>query len=148
MMNFAVKNGIRRSYICAGQESHCQMYFVTPHVVTEDEIKEDESNKAKITPVTERLHENGIRRRGVASEAAAHPPNGFRTSSVQDLNGNLKIRFDIKPADSIQTDFQTTEPLQRVVRISPNGQLMATGGTDGHLRLWTFPKMTKKSEIK
>lgn len=35
------------------------------------------------------------------------------------------------------------EPLQRIVRISLNGKLMATGGTDGHVKLWKFPQLHK-----
>jgi len=33
------------------------------------------------------------------------------------------------------------EPLQRVVRINKGGKIMATGGIDGHVRLWSFPAM-------
>lgn len=36
VMNFAVRNDGRRSYLCAGQEAHCQMYFVNPRVVSSD----------------------------------------------------------------------------------------------------------------
>jgi prolactin regulatory element-binding protein len=35
-----------------------------------------------------------------------------------------------------------------VVRISLNGKIMATGGTDGFLRLWQFPSMKLLQEIK
>jgi prolactin regulatory element-binding protein len=58
-----------------------------------------------------------------------------------------RIYFDIKPADSIQTDFHQSEPYQRVVRISTNGKFMATGGIDGHLRVWHFPRMTPFHDI-
>jgi len=39
------------------------------------------------------------------------------------------------------------EPLQRVVRIGRSGKLMATGGTDGCVRLWHFPLLKKKIDI-
>lgn len=42
---------------------------------------------------------------------------------------------------------RNAEPFQRVVRISPNGALMATGGTDGYIRLWNFPQMTKLHDL-
>jgi len=67
--------------------------------------------------------------------------NGAAESAIK------KITFEIKAADSIQTDFLPIEPLQRVVKISPNGNWMSTGGTDGFLRIWNFPKLTKHSEI-
>ena len=41
-----------------------------------------------------------------------------------------------------------TEPYQKVVRISPfDGKLMATGGDDGTLRIWTFPDLNPVHEI-
>ena len=39
------------------------------------------------------------------------------------------------------------EPYQKVVRISPNNQFMATGGDDGMLRIWTFPDLYRTHEI-
>lgn len=39
------------------------------------------------------------------------------------------------------------EPLQRVVRIGRSGKLMATGGTDGHVRLWQFPSLKQAVDI-
>lgn len=151
VMNFAVKNTDRRSYLLAGQESHCQMYFVNPRVVIEGEEPPDGPGKKK-SPV-ERPNENGVRRRG-GSIHAAEPSgvedlaNGRRTSMEDDAKAFKKrIRFDIKASDSIQTDFLSQEPLQRVVRIAPNGASMATGGTDGYLRVWSFPQMTKRSDI-
>lgn len=40
------------------------------------------------------------------------------------------------------------EPLQKVVRISGNGKLMATAGCDGHVRLWQFPTLKPLRDIK
>lgn len=44
--------------------------------------------------------------------------------------------------------YSSEEPLQRVVRISRNGEIMATGGTDGHIRVWQFPAMNRIHNIK
>ncbi|XP_061402751.1 prolactin regulatory element-binding protein [Musca vetustissima] len=156
VMNFAVRNDGRRSYLCAGQESHCQMYFVNPRVVSEDG-KEEISVTQETTknPADSHINENGVRQRrpgtsGVEDVANGHVPGGEKQSSPkQDQNANIKriLKFDIKAADSVQTDFLGNDPLQRVVRISPNGHIMATGGTDGHLRVWSFPQMLKTSDI-
>ena len=43
--------------------------------------------------------------------------------------------------------FSAEEPLQRVVRIALSGKVMATGGTDGYVRLWNFPSLKKKFDI-
>lgn len=162
-MNFAVRNDGRRSYLCAGQESHCQMYFVNPRVVSEDgkeEISVTQETGGHKSPNDLHSNDNGIRQRrlpatsGVEDVPNGHVPAGSggqesKNQSKQDQNANLKriLKFDIKAADSVQTDFLTSDPLQRVVRISPNGHIMATGGTDGHLRVWSFPQMLKTADI-
>ncbi|XP_053958496.1 prolactin regulatory element-binding protein isoform X3 [Anastrepha obliqua] len=139
VMNFAVRNDGRRSYLCAGQESHCQLYFVNPRIVYEGQ------DEATATGTEEK------RQKGPQGSGVQDLPNGHAMGASKkdaDKNANLKrIRFDIKACDSVQTDFLTSEPLQRVVRISPNGRLMATGGTDGHLRVWSFPQMIQCSDV-
>lgn len=141
VMNFAVKNDGRRSYLVAGQESHCQLYYVNPKVVYE---QEDSLGAKK----SEKPVENGLRRRTYSSGVEEIPENCRKPSLSNDVNSNMKrIRFDIKAGDSVQTDFLTMEPIQRVVRISPSGKLMATGGTDGHVRVWSFPKMLQHNDI-
>ncbi|XP_053958495.1 prolactin regulatory element-binding protein isoform X1 [Anastrepha ludens] len=159
VMNFAVRNDGRRSYLCAGQESHCQLYFVNPRIVYEGQDEATatgtEEKRQKGNAVAEQVNENGVRRRptvaGPQGSGVQDLPNGHAMGASKkdaDKNANLKrIRFDIKACDSVQTDFLTSEPLQRVVRISPNGRLMATGGTDGHLRVWSFPQMIQCSDV-
>lgn len=152
-MNLAVRNDGRRSYLCAGQESHNQMYLVQPRIVIEGEEETEPTKDRRNSNVPqERPNQNGnLRHRNAANSGIQDIPNGHvggKKQSQEDLNANLKrLRFDIKAADSVQTDFLTAEPLQRVVRISPNGRLMATGGTDGHLRVWSFPQMMQTSDI-
>lgn len=68
-----------------------------------------------------------------------------RESSTLDAK---RVYFDIKSGDSIQTDFSKNDPFQRVVRICASGKLMATGGIDGHVRIWNFPRMTPLFNIK
>uniref|UniRef100_A0A0K8TTU7 Putative prolactin regulatory element-binding protein n=1 Tax=Tabanus bromius TaxID=304241 RepID=A0A0K8TTU7_TABBR len=139
VMNFAVKNDGHRSFLVAGQESHCQLYHVNPRVVTEGEDEAELKNRS------EKL-ENGIRRRRLSSRV--EDVKESKKPNLNDVNANLKrIKFDIRAGDSVQTDFNSPEPLQRVVRISPNGKFMVTGGTDGHIRIWSFPKMFNLRDI-
>ncbi|XP_037976870.2 prolactin regulatory element-binding protein [Plutella xylostella] len=126
VMNCAVSALQTRTYLAAGQESHCQLYRVNIRMVDTAEMRRG-SFKA----------ENGLirRRRRTVSE------NDNISKTDRNSNSTEKrISFEIRPSDSIQTDFGD-EAMQRVVRISPNGKLMATGGTDGKVRLWSFPKM-------
>lgn len=140
-MNCAVATDKQRSYLVAGQESHCQLYHVNTKIVEEDDIiTEQKQEEAAAASSTLKHRKNSVKPSGVER---------VRTSSISaDQNSNSKhIRFEIKSSDLVQTDFTPTDPLQRVVRISPNGKLMATGGTDGHIRVWSFPNMKEKYDF-
>ena len=43
--------------------------------------------------------------------------------------------------------FSLPEPYQKTCRISYDGKLLATGGDDGKLRVWTFPDLNNVHEI-
>jgi prolactin regulatory element-binding protein len=126
-MNCALKNLDRKSYLVVGQESHSQLYIINSKVGTDGDIKPEKKD----------INE------GVRQRKGSH--------RKEEVNGKIptqkRLSFEIKTGDSVQTDFTEKEPLQRVVRISPNGKLMATGGIDGHVRVWNFPRMTKLVDI-
>ncbi|XP_045511397.1 prolactin regulatory element-binding protein [Colias croceus] len=132
VMNCAVRSVQNRIYLAAGQESHCQLYKVNIRMVDAAEMRRG-SFRA----------ENGLvrRRRRTVSEND--------NISKMDSNCNTtekRISFEIRPSDSVQTDFGE-DPLQRVVTICPNGKLMATGGVDGKVRVWSFPLMQLLFEL-
>lgn len=153
VMNFAVRNDTRRSYLVAGQEAHCQLYHVNPKIIIEGEEELGTEDDGLINKKDKKPVQNGVlRKRHNSVNSTSGVENIKENKPTPIANGDVKsnmkrIRFDIKAADSIQTDFLTSEPIQRVVRISPSGKFMATGGTDGHLRVWSFPKMLEHSDI-
>lgn len=127
-MNCATFSDSKHSYLVAGQEGHCQLYNVKSLVVTE-------SNEDK------KENKENLRRRKSGGEVK----NGLK---VDNNKNNKNLTFVIKPSDSIQTDFSPEEPIQRVVRLSENGKLMGTGGTDGIVRLWQFPSLKQHRILK
>ncbi|XP_077638636.1 guanine nucleotide-exchange factor SEC12 isoform X2 [Lonchura striata] len=79
--------------------------------------------------------ERGARRRRGASGGAAGGAQGpAREVRVESLQ---RVRTDFSP-----------DALQKAVRFSADGALLATGGADGFLRLWEFPSMKKTLEFR
>lgn len=141
VMNCTAHNDGKRTWITAGQESHCQLYNVNTKVVTMENgevVKETDSAK------------QGLRHRKSTEKAEESNASRERIEDIKDDNSNIKtkkLQLIVKPSDSVQTDFSEEEPLQRIVRISLNGKFMATGGTDGHVRLWKFPQLHKLHDL-
>ncbi|ENN78434.1 prolactin regulatory element-binding protein [Dendroctonus ponderosae] len=119
VMNCTVSKSVdgKHTYLVAGQESHCQLYRVNTQFAPQ------------ANGVVESLDSDapGLRPRTQKPEPTKTPKK--------------RLKFVLNPADSIQTDFKLPEPLCRVVRVHPNRKLMATGGTDGDIRMWKFPSM-------
>lgn len=134
VMNMALKNIDRRSLLVVGQESHSQMFVISPKV---GQIPPRDTSNRRESSAEVRQRKNRERTESVGSD-----------KGVDDGGPRMKrVYFEIKAADSIQTDFTQSEPLQRVVRICASGKFMATGGLDGHIRVWNFPRMTPHTDI-
>lgn len=133
-MNLSLKNIDKKSLLVVGQESHSQMFVISSKV---GQIPPRETNRRESTSSDVRQRKNRERTESVGSD-----------NNADNTSPNMKrVYYEILAADSIQTDFLLPEPLQRVIRISPNGKMMATGGLDGHVRVWNFPKMTPLVDI-
>lgn len=84
------------------------------------------------------------RERGGGEEAGdglRHRGNG--RASGAGVQEEAKLVYKVEPLKRVQTDFHPKEPHGKVIRISGNGKLLATGGDDGHLRVWSFPELAK-----
>lgn len=49
---------------------------------------------------------------------------------------NESPRISLTTLAEVQSDLNPQDPLQKVVRFSPDMSLLLTGGTDGHVRVW------------
>lgn len=134
VMNMSIRNVDRKSLLVVGQESHSQMFVINSKV-------------GKLPPretANRRESSTELRQRKTRERTESV---GHEKSDSSEINRMKRVYFDIKAADSIQTDFTQNEPLQRVVRICPSGKFMATGGLDGHIRVWNFPRMTPLTDV-
>ncbi|KAJ0066252.1 hypothetical protein NL108_004133 [Boleophthalmus pectinirostris] len=57
-------------------------------------------------------------------------------------------QIQVQGLGEVQSDENPQDPLQKVVRFSPDRSLLLTGGTDGHVRVWEFPSLKKKYDFK
>ncbi|KAK5892875.1 hypothetical protein CesoFtcFv8_013222 [Champsocephalus esox] len=56
--------------------------------------------------------------------------------------------ISVTPLAEVQSDLNPKDPLQKVVRFSPDLSLLLTGGSDGHIRVWEYPSLKKKYDFK
>ncbi|EFN66349.1 Prolactin regulatory element-binding protein [Camponotus floridanus] len=130
VMNCASYRSKSKTWIVAGQESHCQLYNSKLISENEEFIKGPTAHNLRCRKNSEKAKESQLQQEKIEEIKN----NNFKSK---------KLQLVLEPADSIQTTFGNEEPLQRVVRVSPCGSIMATGGTDGKVRLWKFPQLEK-----
>lgn len=66
-----------------------------------------------------------------SGEAGAAAADG-EVSEMKDESAHISVTT----LAELQSDLNPQDPLQKVVRFSPDMSLLLTGGTDGHVRVW------------
>uniref|UniRef100_A0A8C6SS90 Prolactin regulatory element binding n=1 Tax=Neogobius melanostomus TaxID=47308 RepID=A0A8C6SS90_9GOBI len=129
-MNLALANDV----IAAGQDGNCclmkykRAQSKTKPTTTKDAVNSNQQSAPR-------------RRAGKGQKVAQDSADG----------GNLKdetAQIQVKGLSEVQSDLNPQDPLQKVVRFSPDLSLLLTGGTDGHIRVWEFPSLKKKYDFK
>ncbi|CAG9854666.1 unnamed protein product [Phyllotreta striolata] len=125
VMNCCAFSDRKNSFLVAGQENYSQLYKVNTKLIEHEQVE-------------------------TVGDTASVRHRNTKPKEHVDNNKNIKkeLAFDLNPLDCIQTDFKGSEPLCRVVRINHSGKILATGGTDGDVRLWKFPTMQPMSILK
>lgn len=64
-------------------------------------------------------------------------------------NETKQVTFEVEKLKSVRTDFCSDGSFQKCVQFGPDRSILATGGADGHLRVWKvqYPYLTFLSDI-
>ncbi|XP_053416516.1 prolactin regulatory element-binding protein-like isoform X1 [Nycticebus coucang] len=121
-MNLALAGNI----LAAGQDAHCQLLRFPVH-------QQKGNNKAEKAG----SKEQGPRQR-------KGPATAEKSGAETQREG---VELGVENLQAVQTDFGP-DPLQKVVCFNCDNTLLATGGTDGYVRIWKVPSLEKVLEFK
>lgn len=101
VMNCALHNNGKKTWIVAGQESHCQLYNVNHKIIT---LENGELIKGPIAAA----NKDGLRHRRNSEKVEEVQSPKEWIEEIKDDNSNVrnkKLQLVLKPADSVQTAF-------------------------------------------
>lgn len=134
-MNMAVGNGV----IAAGQDGTCSLMRFK-HCTQKEEGKASATDGGNSVQ-----HGNARRRAGKGDKSGRDEAAASGDSSdMKDKTTHISVTA----LAEVQSDLNPQDPLQKVVRFSPDLSLLLTGGTDGHIRVWEFPSLKKRFDFK
>jgi len=107
-----------------------------------DSKSEIRKRRKSSSTIADAASNGGVNSRKSKPDAEFAPKAGITNTTT--------LVFSVKNLKSIQTDFSAGRdgPFQKVVRVSPDGKFLASGGEDGVLRVWTFPDLNAVHECK
>ncbi|KAK1333213.1 hypothetical protein QTO34_006751 [Cnephaeus nilssonii] len=110
-MNLALAGNI----LAAGQDAHCQLLRFQTH---------QQKGKSK-------AEKAGTKEQGPRQRKGAAPPEKKSGADTHQEG----VELSVENLQAVQTDF-SPDPLQKVVCCNHDSTLLATGGTDGYVRVW------------
>lgn len=76
-----------------------------------------------------------MRRRAGKGESSGEDGAVATEEEASDMKDE-SVHMSVTTLAELQSDLNPVDPLQKVVRFSPDMSLLLTGGTDGHVRVW------------
>ncbi|XP_033123714.1 prolactin regulatory element-binding protein-like isoform X2 [Anneissia japonica] len=123
--------------MACGMDEKCQIYALKKTVKVEEEVQKEPSEK------------KGGRRRKKAGkksdEKTAKPEKVTETEKTE--KEEEKVTYEINRLTSVVSVTGEGDQYQKAVCFDPHGMFVITAGTDGKIRIWTYPHMVKKAEI-
>ncbi|XP_011433226.3 guanine nucleotide-exchange factor SEC12 [Magallana gigas] len=114
----------RNHIFAAGLDDECHIYSLKYKVTSPDKNEKGS---------------NDVRQRKSGNENSAN--------KEEEEEGTKQIQFDIEEIKQIKTDFHKESGFQKAVQFSRDHSILATGGSDGYLRVWKYPSMEKVFEV-
>ncbi|XP_072490076.1 guanine nucleotide-exchange factor SEC12 isoform X2 [Notamacropus eugenii] len=124
-MNLALAGNI----LAAGQDASCQLLQFRPQEQETSDKQDDAGSQ-----------EQGPRQRKGTGATTETQETGASTQREE-------VELNVENLQSVQTDFGS-DPLQKTVCFNHDNTLLATGGTDGFVRVWQVPSLEKVLEFK
>ncbi|XP_028436421.1 guanine nucleotide-exchange factor SEC12 isoform X2 [Perca flavescens] len=134
-MNMAIGNGV----IAAGQDGTCSLMRFK-------QCSQKEEGKAAAAEDENRVQQGNARRRAGKRDKGG-PDEAAASGDISPMK-NETAHISVTGLAEVQSDLNPVDPLQKVVRFSPDLSLLLTGGTDGHIRVWEFPSLKKRFDFK
>nr|XP_057909125.1 prolactin regulatory element-binding protein [Doryrhamphus excisus] len=132
-MNLAIGDGV----IAAGQDGSCSL------MTFEDRTRTTGTNG-------DANDENNVHQGTARQRAGRKGKGGPDDACVSGDRSHMKdetAHIAVTEMAELESDVNPQDPLQKVVRFSPDLSLLLTGGTDGHVRVWEFPSLKKKHDF-
>ncbi|XP_017293979.1 prolactin regulatory element-binding protein [Kryptolebias marmoratus] len=131
-MNMAVGNGV----IAAGQDGTCCLMTFKLQTQEDGQVASKPGNSTQ----------RGNARRRAGKTDGMEPNKAAASGDTSDMKDETAT-ITMKALAEVQSDLNPQDPLQKVVRFSPDLNFLLTGGTDGHVRVWEFPSLKKKFDF-
>lgn len=134
-MNMALCDGV----MAVGQDGTCCLLKFK-------QGSEKEDGKAAAKDAGNDVQKGNTRRRAGKGDRGGQ--EGAAASGDKSDTKDETAQISVSGLAEVQSDLNPQDPLQKVVRFSPDLSLLLTGGTDGHVRVWEFPSLKKKFDFK
>ncbi|XP_060608572.1 prolactin regulatory element-binding protein-like [Ruditapes philippinarum] len=133
-MNGATLYDGRHHMFAGGLDDECHLFSLKYRVISpqKSEAKDGKSGSTE-----------AVKRKGKESKDKDEPSSNTNNHS----NETKHVTFEVEKIKSVRTDFCSDGSFQKCVQIGPDHSIIATGGADGHLRVWKTDGMTKLHDI-